>query len=76
MFPNPVINSFTISLKEATDEAVATIFDVKGSVVAAKKYGGIKQQQLKFDANELPPGQYLLQIKTGKEVEVLKFIKL
>lgn len=76
MYPNPVTNSFTLDLKEATDEVIVTIFDIKGSAVETKKYSAAKQQQLKCNANTLKPGQYLLQIKTAKGIEVLKFIKL
>lgn len=76
IYPNPVINSFTINLKEATDETVVTIFDIKGAVVSTKKFGAAKQQQLKFDGSQLNPGQYLLQLRTSKGAEVLKFIKL
>ena len=74
IFPNPVTNSFTISLKEASGEVVATILDIKGSALMVRKFAGVKQ--VNFDASNLKAGQYLVQIQTGKGVEVLKFIKL
>lgn len=76
LYPNPVNSSFTLNLEGATGEIMVTIFDIKGSVVDTKRLGAAKQQQQRFEADKLKPGEYFLQIKTTESIQVLKFIKM
>lgn len=76
LYPNPVSDILTLSLKEASEEAMISISDIKGNIKLVKKYNDLKQQQLQFDVNELKPGEYILQLKTGKSIETFKLVKL
>jgi hypothetical protein len=75
LYPNPVASRFTISLKAPAQQALITIFDVKGAVVYTKKQA-VRGQQFQVEAAALKPGQYLVQLQTAQGTDVLKFVKL
>jgi hypothetical protein len=75
LYPNPVTNSLTVNLREASTEITATVSDIKGSVFIVKNYTVADQRQFKLDVHALKPGSYFLRIKTVEGMEVLKFIK-
>jgi hypothetical protein len=76
LYPNPVSDILTLNLKEAMEEATISMSDIKGNIKLVKKYNDLKQQQLQFDVSELKPGEYILQLKTGKSIETFKLVKL
>ena len=65
VYPNPTDDK--IFIKGATDEQVVRVFDLSGAILKSEKTSSLTE----IDVNDLPKGEYLLQIGT----EVVKFIK-
>lgn len=75
IYPNPVINSFNITLHQTVDEVKVTIFDAKGSLMRSDVYATTGKNSIRVNAADLQSGFYLLQLEMGEQVQNLKFVK-
>lgn len=79
IFPNPVSgNSFTIKVKEPTDELMhITIYDTRGSRVAESRLKiSWLNNPFEYDISTLKAGVYFVQVSTGKASTTARIAKL
>jgi hypothetical protein len=78
IFPNPVKDFVQIQfdLSEPSDVS-AILTDMNGRVIRWNSYKGIQNDQVSFDAQQLPAGHYLMHFSTknGQRAEKLVVIK-
>jgi hypothetical protein len=78
VYPNPVNDYGTIAfaLEEATNVTVQ-IFNLSGQVVREISQNNMTagNNNVKFDANDLPKGAYIIRLTAGEKIETSKFIK-
>ena len=78
VYPNPVNDYGTIafSLEEAANVKVQ-IFNLSGQVVREISQNNMMtgNNNVKFDANDLPKGAYIIRLTAGDKIETSKFIK-
>ncbi|HWR94595.1 MAG TPA: Calx-beta domain-containing protein, partial [Flavobacterium sp.] len=73
LYPNPVQNSFSISLKNNADSINSIrVFDVLGKTVISKN---INQQKADIEISTLTKGIYFVQVKTNGSENTFKIIK-
>ncbi len=76
VFPNPAVDNVVLDLgKSEFDKISINIYNANGQLV--KNFGersGIATSQIQLDLDRLPPGTYLLQIKTEEGVFTEKLI--
>ncbi|MCF8363603.1 MAG: fasciclin domain-containing protein [Prolixibacteraceae bacterium] len=78
IFPNPTVNSITLSLEtDHSQEIKTTIYDIAGNQVSeiTKSYLNPGVTQIKKDVSSLLPGMYLVQIQNNNVNQTIKFIK-
>ncbi|HKR06363.1 MAG TPA: T9SS type A sorting domain-containing protein, partial [Bacteroidia bacterium] len=71
--PNPVSDVLFIVPSEFTNTLGITITDFTGKQIFKKEFSGY--EQVKVDVKDFSDGMYLLEIQTGKERVVRKFVK-
>ncbi|MDR2041812.1 MAG: T9SS type A sorting domain-containing protein [Tannerella sp.] len=69
VYPNPATDEVTVRLED-TEPAVATLVDLSGRVVGRQTV----ERQATLAVASLPPGVYLLKVKTAKGTDVHKLI--
>jgi hypothetical protein len=76
VYPNPVTNTLTIDIPKAAvgtkQEAVIEITSIQGQLI---KTFIATSSKTNIDVSALPGGVYVVEVKTGKGVEVKKFVK-
>jgi hypothetical protein len=72
IYPNPVSESFTLSLTENMKNAEIQIFDVLGKIVYNGMVASINN---KINVNDIPTGLYTIRISDGNQVSTKKFLK-
>jgi len=70
LYPNPVLNGFTIQMKGKGVLEAITIYDVLGA-----KVSNIRTDENYVDCSDLSSGIYSVIITVGQEVYVTKFVK-
>jgi hypothetical protein len=76
LFPNPVGATLIVQLSFPVREIKATaIRDVRGRTLLINAHKPVGEHQLQVDVSLLPMGVYLLQLQSGHQEQVLKFIK-
>jgi autotransporter-associated beta strand protein len=73
LFPNPADNSITIRLQEEEHIIKAVIENISGQKVRTAQFRN--SNEFSMDLEGLPPGYYLLELDTGSEPFVQRFIK-
>lgn len=73
LHPNPIVNEYTINLKDVYKTLTMTIVSSKGQVIENSTFKNISELTRSFEA---PPGIYYLQLKTDVSQSVIKFVKL
>lgn len=71
IYPNPTSGELNISFNELKNNAIVTIFDLRGKVIQKEN---IKQKVNTLNMNSLPKGVYLLQLDMGLEKFTTKFM--
>ena len=71
-YPNPVLDELNIRSGSRIDNLY--ILNLHGQILLNKKLNG--QPECKADVGFLPPGVYLLKIKTAKGIVTKKFLKI
>jgi hypothetical protein len=73
VFPNPTSNKFNIILhSNSNEELFIKIMNVQGRIISNSKYSS--KEKLTF-GEDLKPGIYLVEIRTGKNKYTKKLIK-
>ena len=72
LFPNPTNGKFWLNLGAVHSDVSIQIMNALGQVVLTENYN--EMQQINFDI-DLPNGIYFLEVKSGDQVAVMKFIK-
>ncbi len=77
LYPNPVVENATIEFElNKQANVTASIYDINGRILKNMNLGSKNgKQTYNFNVSELPTGIYILQLKTGTEVNNTKFIK-
>ena len=77
LYPNPTNGKTILKLDLLElDKIALTITNIKGQTVLLKNYGAMKGEYLfPLNTSDLPSGIYLVEIKTGSSVEIIKLIK-
>lgn len=78
LYPNPNKGEFNVKI-ELEKEGLVTIkvYNLTGQLLKQEFFKGKGKEIIKqYDFNYLKPGMYLYKIEVGKQVKVLKFIKL
>lgn len=74
LFPNPSSGVFALNIKSENNEIVnVKVVDVNGRNVLATKL--LPQQTIRF-GDQLAPGIYMIEVRQGLELKVLKAIKM
>jgi hypothetical protein len=74
VIPNPFNSIATITFENAGRSARLAVYDIDGRVV--KRFVGINQKQVEWNASALPKGIYLLKIVTNRQIFSKKVILL
>jgi hypothetical protein len=75
IYPNPVIDRFSISMQLPADKLTLKIIDIKGAVVKSYSYSLSGKTRIEGDASNLTSGIYIAEIETTSGKQSLKFIK-
>ncbi len=70
IYPNPVKNSFTITMPNAVKADYLEIYDISG-----RKIKSIDKVDTVINVSELAVGNYTLKVKSGSSVAIKKFTK-
>lgn len=75
--PNPANNFSNILIDlNADSEVKVEVYSITGSLVSSKNYGTLNgSYQLPINTSELNAGVYLVNVKVGNELRVLKLVK-
>lgn len=73
VYPNPVNEMATVSLKNGEEITAVTIYDVSGNKVF--RYIGDKRNGVHLKLDTLKKGIYLLEVETSAGRQVVKFVK-
>ena len=75
IFPNPAVNSMTVSLDldKTASRVTYTIIDGLARIVAKEVSNNVKSEKHNFNTSRLPAGNYDLVITADKDVTVKKF---
>jgi uncharacterized repeat protein (TIGR03803 family) len=74
LYPNPVVSSFTVNLKQQAQDVKLAIVDMKGAVVYSKQYNSAVQQ-LPVNASGFKSGSYIMMIQAHGITQALRFVK-
>ena len=74
IYPNPVINTITLTHSAAASNAVASILNLEGKKIQSVAISP-GATQTSFAANKLPQGIYMMQFIDAKQVQTMKFVK-
>lgn len=75
LFPDPVVNKFSVILNTQVDKINVTITDLKG-VVIQSEFKFPVNQKFEIDASTLKAGAYFLHIQTKDGNKTLSFVKM
>ncbi|WP_158267665.1 choice-of-anchor tandem repeat GloVer-containing protein [Adhaeribacter arboris] len=75
LYPNPVIDKFTVDLKVPAEELVTSLLSADGLSLGLNTHRLIATNQLEFPVSHLRPGLYSLLVYTSTGQQVLRFIK-
>jgi len=75
LYPNPAVNSITVSLEltKTANRVTYTIVDGLARIVAKEVSNNVKSEKHTFNTSKLPAGNYNLVITADKDVTVEKF---
>jgi hypothetical protein len=73
VYPNPVLNTFTIQLPANMKGAEANVLDITGKVVQRKSFAD--SNILNFDMSNNAKGVYTIEVIEGNEVHRIKVVK-
>ncbi|MGP8215918.1 MAG: T9SS type A sorting domain-containing protein [Bacteroidia bacterium] len=71
LYPNPAKNYVTITFPEAGTRQI-DIYDITGRIITGFESTGSEYQ---FPCDDLSPGMYFIRVSSGKNTQVMKFIK-
>jgi hypothetical protein len=72
--PNPTATNFNLLVHSSlSGDVLIRVIDINGKIVHTIK--GITEQQYKF-GSLLAPGLYMIEVRQGDEVKILKGIKV
>jgi Secretion system C-terminal sorting domain len=74
IFPNPVINTITLTHSAAASNAVASILNLEGKKIESIVISP-GATQTSFAADKLPQGVYMMLYTDAKQVQTIKFVK-
>ena len=73
VFPNPVSDRLHITLTENNQQGVyVSVFDINGKMLISKKITGLKDE---IYMQELKEGIYILKVKAGNDISIMKVSK-
>jgi len=77
VYPNPVVNGFiTIAPDMDINEGTLTVFNAVGMAVLQQTLHGVTHQaKQQLDIRSLPAGSYMVQLQTGTQHAINRFIK-
>ena len=77
VFPNRVVNSISVQLKELDSQLPTEIqiMTLQGNIVQTVKAGKVANYQQSIDLSKLSPGTYLIIIRNGEKVFYEKIVK-
>jgi hypothetical protein len=74
VFPNPAKDKLNVSFASPQQKVVLQIFAADGKLVRRESMESV-QRTTELPVKNLIPGTYMLEIRIGKEKQVLQFIK-
>lgn len=75
IYPNPFVEHLKIDFSKTTHENISVkIYDVLGKIYISKEY--LPTDKIKIPIEKLRSGNYLIQIKTGKQTVTQKVFKI
>jgi len=72
IYPNPAINTLTISSPEGNKESEISIINIVGQELMRQK---VSQPKTNIDISRIPSGIYFIKTSGGNFIETMKFIK-
>ncbi len=75
VYPNPFMNNLTIEFVETVSKAEISIINIAGDVVYRENIANMKAYPLKI-SEAIPPGVYLLHVKSVNSNSLIKLVKL
>lgn len=75
-FPNPAVNEISVKVKgNIAANAVLSLTDGSGKLIATKKVTAISEEVATFDATQLPAGMYIIRFEDGIHHQSIKIMK-
>ncbi len=75
LYPNPVIDQFTVTLPDLVTNLTTTIVNTAGAEVMHNGHQVIGSNKLQVNVGQLQAGLYLFHVQSDKGRQTLKFIK-
>jgi len=72
---NPVGSSIDLQLRKSNGSTTISIFDISGRIMLQKKLTGGNSRQRIYEVSSLRPGIYMLEVRTGENRELIRFMK-
>jgi hypothetical protein len=73
IYPNPTTSQFNVQVKSSsTEEAVVRVLDFTGRFIKAVKVSSNTNVNI---GSDLKAGAYMIEVRQGKEVKVVKVVK-
>lgn len=70
VYPNPAKSSLT--LNGVSSDAIVNMYDITGTRIMTKEISGVGE----FDVSHLASGIYMLEVRCGETIEIIKFQKM
>ena len=74
VFPNPSSGNITVHMEGWIGEITTQLIDIQGQVVNRTKYNDTNQGTIEIQINEIPKGNYLLELSNDKFHAIKKLI--
>lgn len=72
VYPNPASEWITVSLGSVTGKIQVTIFQLNGQ---QKVFADVEGPEWKFNISDFAEGTYVLQIKAGRIMKMIRLVK-
>jgi hypothetical protein len=74
-FPNPATSTLNLAFSTTTTDGIIEVCDVTGNVIITKQQTISNGETMQIDVSNLASGLYFVKVTTGKQTQVMRFVK-
>ena len=72
VYPSPASDAIIVDMKKLNNPLEVSILSITGQVVLREEVTGLK---MRLDIKDLPSGNYIVNVKTEKQIRIERFVK-